>query len=187
MVITYSLFKDYYGQHVRGEDILNKYAYPFVILSVLVVILTELLIFLVPGTRNLIYSILFINFFYMFVVVISALFYTLEPIKRLFEFQTDHILEKAKNIAASHSKLSDVKKYTTGTNPLIDEILDDVWSRKDNPSPDVRRLEVEICVLRISDLGKAIKLAKMQLKGPAFIKKLEKQKKRFEDLLKELD
>ena len=60
---AYILFYMDYKMNVVGDVILKKYAIPYMVLSILIVIMTELLFVLFPETEHLIYSILFINYY----------------------------------------------------------------------------------------------------------------------------
>jgi len=65
----------------------------------------------------------------------------------------------------------------------MDEILDDIWSKKNAPRMHVKKLEKELIMNRIGELGRSIRQAEMELRSPNTIKKLKKEKEKYENIL----
>jgi hypothetical protein len=177
--LAYFFYKDYKIQ-LKDIRVVSRYAKPYVILSIAVFAMTELLIFLVPEMGGLIFSMMFINFYYAFIIIIGAGLYLVKPVRRLFDFQSAQALRKGKEIARKYSHLGDVINYKIGSNPFIDEVLDEIWSNKDYPVPHVQRLEVELCQDRISEIDGRIELAKKWNWSKKIKEHLEREKKRYE-------
>ena len=70
--------------------------------------------------------------------------------------------------------------YKIGSNPFIDEVLDDIWSNKNYPVPHVQRLEVELCQDKISEIEGRMELAKKWNWSKKIREHLEREKKRYE-------
>ncbi len=183
--LAYFFYKDY-EKEIKGMFVLRRYAPPYVILSIFVVFGAEMLIFTSPDLGNLIFSMLFINYYYVFIVAIGAALYMLKPVRRLFEFRTKRILRNAKSIVLKYSRLPDIKDYKPGTDPIIDEILDDVWGNKDYPVPHVQRLEIEVCRNRIEEIQAKIDVAETENRNKEVIRSLKRKKSRYEKLLEQI-
>jgi hypothetical protein len=185
--LAYFFYKDYKIQ-LEKVIVVTRYARPYIILSISVFAMTELLLYLIPEMGGLIYSMMFINFYYAFIIIIGGFLYLIKPIRRLFEFQSARALRKGMEIASKYSHFSDVLNYQIGTSPFIDEVLEDIFNNKDFPVPHIQRLEIEVFQSKISDIESRLELAKKWKWSPKIVSHLVNQKdrylKRIEDIEK---
>lgn len=183
--IAYYLFKNY-KQQLESIQVIRRYAFPYIVLGLLVFAMTELLSLFIPRLGSLIISLLFINYYYVFIIIIGCLLVILKPVQKLFEFQSKFALTKAKEIAISFSSLSIINSYKIGTNPIIDEILDDIYSNRKYPTPHVQRLEMELIQAEIdylqSRIVEAIKMKRPRRMIERIVKSKEAMEKKFSDI-----
>lgn len=184
--LAYFFYKDYKIQ-LENVIVVTRYARPYIILSISVFAMTELLLFLVPETGGLIFSMMFINFYYAFLIIIGAVMYLVKPVRRLFEFQTAQSLKKGLEIASKYSHFSDIVNYRIGSSPFIDEVLGDIWNNKVYPVPHVQRLEIEVCQAKISDIESRLDLAKKWRWSQKIVDHLKKEKKRYEKRIEDVE
>jgi len=182
--IAYFFYKDY-AEEVKDMAVLKIYSKPYIALSSVVIVLTLILMFLAPNFSGLLYSSLFINYYYVFIIITGFILYTIKPVRRFFEFQRVRALNKGKEIAAKYSHLTDVRHYKIGSSPFIDEMLDDVWVNREYPLPGVKKIEIEICQSRINEIDARIELAREEGRGPEIAKLLKSEKERYEDFLEQ--
>ena len=150
------------------------------ILSLFVFFGTQLLVAITPGMTGLIYSLMFINFYYAFVIMIGASLFLIKPVRRFFEFHRNLALKKGREIAIRHSNLKEVTRYRIGSNPFVDEVLDEIYSNRVYPVPYVQRLEIELCQNRISEIEARMELVKQLRQGSKIADALKKEKERYE-------
>jgi len=184
MWLAYFFYKDYKIQ-LKDIKVVSRYAKPYLILSIAVFVMTEMFIFLVPEMGGLLFSMMFINFYYAFIIIIGAALYLVKPVRRLFDFQSAQALRKGKEIASRYSHLSEVISYKIGSNPFIDEVLDEIWSNRGYPVPHVQRLEVELCQEKISEIEGRIELANKWNWSRKIKEHLDREKKRYEKKIEE--
>jgi hypothetical protein len=177
--IAYFFYKEYKIQ-VKNVIVVSRYAKPYIILGIVVFALTELLIIFFPEIDSLLFSMMFINFYYTFVIILGASLYLVKPIRMLFEYQSHRALTRGKQIASRFSHLSELTNYKIGTNPFVDEVLDDIWSNRTYPVPHVQRLEIELCQSKISEIEGRIELADKMNWSPELRKHLEREKRKYE-------
>jgi len=146
--------------------------------------MTEAFILIIPGFEGLIFSIMFINFYYAFIIIIGAILYLFKPIRMLFDFQSIRSLRNGKTIAMKYSHFSEVVNYKIGSNPFVDEILGEICSNKTYPVPHVQRLEIELCQNKISEIEGRMELAKKWDWSVKLKNHLDREKKRYEKRIK---
>ena len=183
--LAYFFYKDY-EKDILGFSALKNYALRYMGLSIYVVFMTVLLIYMVPGFGELIYSILFINYYYAFAIVIGVLLLVFKPVRILFRFPGGDVIYKAKKIAVKYSRMSELESYAPKTDPIIDSMLEEVWSHKDNPVDYVKNIESYMCESKIREIESNLKFAKLQGKAPHIIEGIQKKKDRYQELLDEI-
>jgi cell division protein FtsB len=172
--IAYFFYKDY-KYVLKDIELVKRHAPTYVILGLSIVFASSGLSMLLPSLRGFIYSILFVNYYYIFVIIIGWIFLVIKPVRTLFDFQIQRTLSGGKKIAMKYSRLSEVKRYKIGSNPVIDEILENIWHSKEYPTPHVQRLEIEVARREIQDLEAEIELAKQQKRPKELIDQLERR------------
>jgi len=177
--LAYFFYSDYKLQ-LKDVRLITRYAKPYVILSITVFVMTELFVLIIPEISGLIFSILFINFYYAFIIIIGAAMYLIKPVRTIFNFQMTRALKNGKEIAMEHSSLEEVANYRIGTDPFMDDILEDIWNNRDFPVPNVQRLEIEACQKKINEIQGRMELAKKLNWSQNLTAHLEREKKRYE-------
>ncbi len=185
LIIAFFFYRDYKKQ-LEGIVLIKAYAIPYIALSFFIIFATELLSFVSPEFIELVYSALFINYYYVFVIIIGAVLYVLKPVRTLFKFRSRYVLRNAKKIALRYSRLADIKYYKEGTDPLIDDMLDDIWSHRYYPVPQIQKLEIRMCDDHIKTTTQKLKIENAEKKNPDIIERLKKEKERYEKLLEQI-
>jgi hypothetical protein len=108
-------------------------------------------------------------------------------VKRFFDIYNIYFLGKAKNLALKYTHLPDVSRYSIGTNPLIDEKLDDIWAHKKYPHMQIRNLEIELCKQHITLLKMKIKRSMRGVITLQPINELENEIKKYQQKIKLLE
>ncbi len=183
--LAYFFYKDY-SEQVENLFVLRRYTWPYVLLSVLVVAMTEGMIVVTPSISGVIYSTLFINYYYLFIVGMGALSYAFKPVRRLFEFKSALAIGKGRDIVLKFSRLDLVREYKTGTDPYIDEMFENIANSKDYPTPHVQRLEIELCSKRLRETETKLELARSQGRNKRHLEMLEREKEEYEHLLEKV-
>jgi len=181
LYIAYLFYRDY-RQELSSIMVVRGYMPPYMGMAIAVVLMTSLLAFLIPSAAGLIYSILFINYYYLFIIAIGAGLVALKPVRRLFEFQSKVALSGGLKIAREMSRLPDLKGYRTGTNRDVDDLLEEIWGSKKYPVPHIQRLEIEMCKMRIQELESRIAFSASQQQAGM----LEREKKRYMKMLENI-
>lgn len=185
--LAYFFYRDY-KQEIESSMI-REYAFPYIFLSLYVLFMTELLMFIVPGFKSLVYSILFVNYYFLSAIAVGAVIYTVKPLRRLFDFYDIRVLEKAKRIAEKFSGLPEIGAYVPRTNPEIDAMLDEIWSHKEYPARQVRALEIGMCKNRIREIESKIntlETAMREDRGYEIMETLKSEREKYESLIKEI-
>jgi hypothetical protein len=183
--LAYFFYKDY-RQELQGTEAVRRYIKPYAMLSVFVVLGAEALAIMAPDLGLLLVSLLFINFYYIFIVIIGLSLYLLKPVRRLFQFETGRTIKNGKKIAAGLSRMRDVRSYRPGTDPIMDEMFEDVWEHRDYPVSQVQRVEAEFINRRIRDVEHRIYLEERRESSPMIMKRLEGEKQKYEKMLEDV-
>jgi len=81
---------------------------------------------------------------------------------KLFDVYSHFNLKMAQKIASKYSHVVDVMAYEIGTDHTTDEILDEVWSKRDYPLPQVKELETRLCEIQVIKISKTIEILEMR-------------------------
>jgi hypothetical protein len=184
LIVAYHFYKNY-REIIEPFRVIRLYLPPYLILVVWTIGTMAFLVWVFPSITGLIYSFLFINYYMFFVVIIGFAVSRFRIVSRFFEFYNLYVLGKAKSLAKRHALFLDISEYETGSDSMIDELLDEAWAHKAYPLPYVRRLETALCEKHIIDINRMISKMKddTAVKDKDVIESLEKMK---EDYLKKI-
>jgi hypothetical protein len=177
LVIAYYYYKDY-RQTLEKMKIVRVYFVPYMVLVFWTIGCFTLLVWTFPSILPLVNSFLFVDYYIFFFIVVGFALGKFRLVSKFFEVYNIFVLRRAMKIAKEHASFVDVSEYKIGSDPEMDEILDDIWVHKDYPLPDVRKFETAVCESHIASLDKV--LGRMRMK---VLKETEKtMMKSFENL-----
>jgi|GEM_PF-1275238 len=159
-VSVYIAFSIYRAYKKLAEPIMviRTYVFPYVLFAFLTLVMTLSIIFIFPYMTELVYAFLFVNYYIIFFIAGGIIMSRFSVAKKTFEFYSNLGLIRAKRFASRYSRVVDLKEYDVGTDTEADELLDNVWDHKDYPLPYVRALEIKVCEIKISNLGRSIQV-----------------------------
>ncbi|RLI97761.1 MAG: hypothetical protein DRO99_02530 [Candidatus Aenigmatarchaeota archaeon] len=179
MLLAYFFYKDY-TKELAASSILKSYGLPYFAISITTVLVTEALFIVIPGFSQMMYYMLFANYYYVFIMVIAATLYKVKPVHRLFRMQDRKALEDAKSIALKRSGMKEIGEYRVGTDPVVDQVLDDIHADRGSAA-NIKKLELEVCLNKVREIGSWIREAKMRGESPYKIKQLEEKKREYDE------
>jgi hypothetical protein len=150
-----SRFLKHYRKPTKTGQLI-KTGLPYVLLTFYTIGMLFSFIYFFPWILQLIYSMLFVNYYIFFVLIIGILLGRFEVVGRLFIVYSDISLERAMKIVLEYSMIPNTKKYEAGADPKTDEALENVWAHKKYPLPYVREFEKEVILKRIREIDDTI-------------------------------
>jgi len=179
---AYFLYRDYKSD-MTTVQLLREQLPPYILLVIYVAVAAETFMLLVPGSSAMIYSVLFVNYYYIIAFSMAVIFALLRPVRGLFQTRNQNILGMAKEKALEFSRLKGLAEYREGSNHSIDDALEDVLLHEDSPGPSIRRLETEICQQRINELKLRLNEERQRASSMA---RLQSEKAEYEKILESL-
>lgn len=185
---AYYFYKDYKAK-IEPIKIVKIYFVGYLIIVILTISSLVFLFLITPSILALIYSFIFINYYVLFFLILILFFSRFEFVSKIFEFYNFLNLEKARKIAMEYAITHYIESYKIGSDPKIDEILDDILAHKDYPLPYVRKFEIAICEKRLVEVNRLLeKIGKNIDPITQKIKKsLEESKELYLQKIKELE
>jgi len=157
LYIARSLYKSY-RELAEPVIVVRTYVLPYPLLVFWIFALTFLLVYVFPYLTELVFAFLFVNYYILFLLIIGFLIGRLRIVGRLFDVYSYFTLKKAQSVASKYSHVVDVMEYEVGSDPEVDEILDDIWSHRDYPLTHVKELETRLCEIQVIKISKTIKI-----------------------------
>lgn len=157
LYIARSLYTSY-AELADPIIVVKTYILPYPLLAFWTVGLTVFLVYTFPYLTELVHAFLFINYYILFFLVIGILLSRFRVVGKLFDVYSGISLRMAQGVASKHSHFVDVMAYKIGSDPRVDEILDDIWHHRDYPLPQVKELETRMCEIEIKNIEKSIEI-----------------------------
>ena len=189
LLIAYYFYKDY-RETVEPLRVIRVYLAPYIILDFWTIGIMALLVWTFPSIISLIYSFLFIDYYIFFFIITGLVLSRFKIVSKFFEMYNVLVLNGAMRIAKEYVRFVDISEYSVGSNPEIDEILDEIWAHRGYPLPHIRKLEIAMCEKDIMDLNKMI--SRMRERGAdesqqRIIKHLENIKDGYLEKIREIE
>ena len=159
LIVAHYFYKNY-REVAEPIRIIKIYLLPYIVLVFWTIGSISFLVIIFPVLLALIYSFLFINYYIFFLIIIGFFMSRFRMVSKFFEVYNFYILGKARKLAKQYACEADVGEYEVGSDPKIDEMLDDIWAHKAYPIPYVRRVETALCEKHIIDINRMLEAAK---------------------------
>lgn len=152
---AYYFYRDY-RHEVEPLIFVKNYVLPYMVLALWTLFMTVLMIYLVPFLKELMYSFLFINYYFFFVLVVGVAVSRFGVIKQLFHFYSTMNLKRGLSIASRGAMVMNLSEYVVGTDEIIDGMLDEILTEKKHPGAKIRMLEIELCKKHIREIDREL-------------------------------
>jgi hypothetical protein len=187
-MVAYYYYKDY-KKSIEPIKIVRFYLIPYLVLVFWTVVCMLVLVWAFPSVIALVYSFLYVDYYIFFFIIIGFIVSRFKIVSKFFDMYNIFILQKAMGEAKEHAIYVDVGKYSIGSDPEMDEILDEIWAHRDYPLPYIRKLEIAICekdIIDINNMMARIKERGVDAMDEKIIKHLEKMKDNYLEKIRKI-
>lgn len=153
--IAYYYYRGY-RQFMDPFIVVRTYLIPYMALTLWTIGSLVAFVLFFPSILPLIRSFLFIDYYIFFLIVLGFVFSRMKVVSGLFRMYDKMGLRRAMRIAKRRASSVDVDTYSIGSDPRIDEILDDILTHEDNPESYVRALEIAVCERHIANTSRIV-------------------------------
>ncbi len=147
-----------YKELERAPSVLKRVVLPYIVLAFYTLGMTLGFALFFPWIIQFVYSLLFINYYIFFVIVIGMVLGRFEIVGKLFEVYSDMILKRAMKIVREYAIIPEARGLRAGRSMVADEFLENVWAHRDYPLPHVRALEKRLILDQIRNIDLSIKV-----------------------------
>lgn len=184
MTVAYYYYRSY-REVLEPIRVIRTYFLPYMILVLWTIGSMTFLVLFFPYLFELIYSFLFIEYYVFFFIIVGFLLSRFKLVSRLFEVYSIFVLRRGKKIAKEYACAANVDEYKIGSNPEIDEMLDDIWAHRNYPLPYVRKLEIAICERHIIGINRLLDKSRGS-DGKGMDENLKKIKESYMEKIREI-
>jgi len=187
LLVAHYFYKNY-RELAEPFRVIRIYLVPYIILLFWTFACTAFLIWIFPYVAGLVYSFLFINYYIFFVIIIGFVSSRFRVVSKFFEVYDLYMLRKAKGIAKQYALTTDAAKYEVGSDPKIDEMLDEIWTHRTYPIPFVRKFESAVCEKHVIGINRMLRnmTGQAKEKDKTVVESLEKMKEDYLRKIKEI-
>ncbi len=157
LIIAYYYYRDY-KETLEPMKVIRVYFVPYIVLVFWTILSVVFLVWTFPSLLLLIQSFLFVNYYVFFFIITGFVLSRFNVVSRLFDMYNALILMEAMAIAREYACFVDVGEYSIGSNPEMDEILDEIWVRREYPLLYVRKFEIAICEKHVIDINRMLNM-----------------------------